>query len=356
MSTEGENFDYEEFINEYEFLKPLIFNQIYKKINNENSSNTDDNQYCNTVKDQLSIPSGYEEHILHFCNILYKIIFNLKGLQNDLYDEEPEDYKMYCSLLKYWLFEEKGNLPISQNTDHIYQSAKNKLEIILQDDNTFPCTFYELNRNDMIKLRKIYAFVLIYFSNLGTFKNKFIYCKYLDYLGKGLIEFYSSMSTCSKKWTQDSFCNELKEIQNNYKLDNFHLIHFTEDTDYHFGADETVGCPLEIKSMNKPFNLLYKEGKNRWLLTDEPISSLNNSIISASSAIGATVGISSILVYLFKFTNIGSLFSRGKEDNNAMFINIDEEMPDFTYSISEPEHNNFGNSTYNISYYSVGNS
>ncbi|SBS91066.1 PIR protein [Plasmodium ovale] len=355
MSTEGENFDYEEFIKENNFLKPLIFNQIYENFNNY-ISNTDGEKYCNRVKDQFSISSSYKEHISHFCNILYKIIFNLKGFQNDLYDKELEDYKMYCSLLKYWLYEKKETLPILHNTDHIYQSAKNKLEIMLQDNKTFPCTFYELDWKDMIKLKKIYAFVLIYFSNLGKFKNEYIDCKYLNHLGKGLVEFYSSMNTCSKKWTQDNFCNELTEIQKNYKLDNFHLIHFTEDTVYQFEADETVGCPLEIKSMNKPFHLLYKEGKNRWLLTDEPISSLNNSIISASSAIGATVGISSILVYLFKFTNIGSLFGRGKEDNNAMFLNIDEETPDFTYSISEPEHNNLGNSTYNISYYSVGNS
>ncbi|SBS94106.1 PIR Superfamily Protein [Plasmodium ovale curtisi] len=356
MSTGGENFDYEEFIKENNFLKTLTFNQIYEKFNNEYRSNADDNQYCKTVKDQLSIPSGYEEHILHFCNILYKIIFKLKDLQNDLYDKEPEDYKMYCSLLKYWLFEEKETLPILPNTDGIYQSAKNKLQFKLHDNNTFPCTFYELNRNDMIKLRKIYAFALIYYSNIGSFQNRYIECKYLDYLGKGLIEFYDSMSTCSKKWTQDNFCNELMEIQNNYKLDNFHLIHSTEDTDYRFEEDETVACPLEIKSMNEPFHLLYKEGKSRWLLTDEPIASLNNSIISASSAIGATVGISSFLVYLFKFTNIGSLFSRGKQDDNAMFLNIDEGTHDFTYPISEPEHNNFGNSTYNISYYSVGNS
>ncbi|SBT02308.1 PIR Superfamily Protein, partial [Plasmodium ovale curtisi] len=314
-------------------------------------------EYCKTVKDELSIPSDYEELILHFCNILYKIIFNLKRFQNDLYDKEPEDYKTYCSLLKYWLYQKRENLPFLQNTDHIYQSAKNKLEIMLRDNKTFPCTFYELDWKDMIKLRKIYAFVLIYYSNLHKFhKEKFIYCKYLDYLGKGLIEFYDSMSTCSKKWTQDNFCKELMEIQNNYKLDNFHLIHSTEDKDYQFGEDETVECPLEIKSMNKPFHLLYKEGKNRWLLTDEPIASLNNSIISASSAIGATVGISSILVYLFKFTNIGSLFIRGKQDDNAMFLDIDEGTHDFSYPISEPEQNNFGNGEYKISYYSVGNS
>ncbi|SBT52064.1 PIR Superfamily Protein [Plasmodium ovale wallikeri] len=294
MSTGGENFDYEGFIKENNFLKALTFNKIYEKFN-EYRSNIDGEEYCNAVKDQLSISSSNEEHISHFCNILYKIIFNLKRFQNDLYENEPEDYKMYCSLLKYWLYEEKRTLPILQNTDHIYESAKNKLEIILQDNKTFPCTFYELDWKDMIKLRKIYAFVLIYFSNFRTFKNKYIDCKYLDYLGKGLIEFYSNMNTCSKKLTQDSFCNELREIQNNYKLDNFHLIHFTEDTDYQFEADET-------------------------------------------------------------FTNIGSLFNRGKQDDNTLFLNIDEGTYDFTYPISETEHNNFGNSPYNISYYSVGNS
>ncbi|SBS95979.1 PIR Superfamily Protein [Plasmodium ovale curtisi] len=356
MSTAGDNFDYAEFTQKYNFLSTLIFDKIYKKFNREYKSNTDGEVYCNAVKNKLSVPSESEEFILHFCNILYKIIFNLKGYQNDLYEDEPEDNKIYCSSLKYWLYEKKPTSLILPNADNIYQSLKDQLGNKLNYDNIFPCTFYELDWEEMKKLKKIYAFALIYFRNLSTFKNTYIDCKYLDYLGKGLIELYNNMTACSKKWTADNFCKELKELQNVYKLYNIYLIHSTEDTNYQFEEDETMQCPLEIKSLNKPLSLLYKEGKNRWLFTQKPTAILNSSIVSASSAIGATMGISAILVYFYKFTNIGSLFGLGKHNDNARFLNMDEGTHDFPLSNSEAEHTNLHNSEYNISYYYVDNS
>ncbi|SBS94729.1 PIR Superfamily Protein [Plasmodium ovale curtisi] len=356
ISTDIEKFTYDDLEKQNELLKTTNFGKIFKEFNDENNFNPGDKENCNKIKSDLSISYPYDEFSYKFCNILYKIVVTLRNIQNDYFNGIHKDDKMYCLSLKYWLYEQLGNSDImGLNTNNHFQNVKEYLESKIKYSVPFPCTFNKLDIEEINKLRKIYAFALIYYSNIGSFQNRYIECKYLDYLGKGLIEFYHSMSTCSKKLTQDNFCNELKEIQNIYKLDNLHLIHSTENKDYQFG-DETVECPLEIKSVNDPFKLLYKEGKKRWLLTDKSIVPLNNSIISVSSAIGATVGISSFLVYLFKFTNIRSLFSRSKKEDNTRFLNIDEGMHDFTFPISEQEHNNFGNSEYKITYYSVGDS
>ncbi|SBT58777.1 PIR Superfamily Protein [Plasmodium ovale wallikeri] len=356
ISTDIEKFTYDDLEKPNELLKTTNFGKIFKEFNDENNFNRGDKEHCNQIKSDLSISYPYDDISYKFCNVLYKIVVTVRNIQNDYFNGIHKDDKMYCLSLKYWLYEQLGNSDTrGLNTNKYFQNVKESLEGKIKNRVSFPCTFNNLDIEEINKLRKIYAFALIYYSNLGSFQNRYIDCKYLDYLGKGLIEFYENISTCSKKLTQDNFCNELEEIQNIYMLDNLHLTNSKEDTDYQFGKDETVGCPLEIKSINKPFRLLYKEGKNRWLLTDESIASLNNSIISASSAIGATVGISSFLLYLFKFTNIRSLFSRSKEDNTT-FLNIDEGMHDFTLPISEQEHNNFGNSEYKITYYSVDNS
>ncbi|SBS80900.1 PIR Superfamily Protein [Plasmodium ovale curtisi] len=357
ISTDIEKFTYDDLEKQNELLKTTNFSKIYKVFNDEENFDPDGKRHCDEIKSKLSLSYPYDEFSYKFCNVLYKIIVTVRNIQNDYFNGIPKDDKMYCLSLKYWLYEQLGNSEIKGlNTNKHFQNVKECLESKIRNSVSFPCTFNNLDIEEINKLRKIYAFAFIYYRNLDKFHiGKFLYCKYLDYLGKGLIEFYDSMSTCSKKLTHDNICNELKEIQNIYKLDNYHLIHSTEDKDYQF-VDETVECPLEIKSINDPFNLLYKEGKNRWLLTDKPIVPLNNSIISTSSAIGATVGISSFLVYLFKFTNIGSLFSRGKQDDNAMFRNTNEVTHDFIFPNSEPEHNNFGNITHKISYYSVDNS
>ncbi|SBT56863.1 PIR Superfamily Protein [Plasmodium ovale wallikeri] len=75
-----------------------------------------------------------------------------------------------------------------------------------------------------------------------------------------------------------------------------------------------------------------------------------------SSAIGATAGISLFLIYLYKFTNIGSFFGHVNQKNNTMFLNMDTEPHNLTQPTSEFENSNFESSHYDISYYLLNNS
>ncbi|SBT57925.1 PIR Superfamily Protein [Plasmodium ovale wallikeri] len=79
-------------------------------------------------------------------------------------------------------------------------------------------------------------------------------------------------------------------------------------------------------------------------------------IISATSAVGTTVGISAFLLYLYKYTSLGTLFRTLMQKDNISFDNMDREAHDITYPSSKYEHTNFENSDYNITYYSLNNS
>ncbi|SBT58135.1 PIR Superfamily Protein [Plasmodium ovale wallikeri] len=63
------------------------------------------------------------------------------------------------------------------------------LEYRIQDKLSVPCQFYKLNWNEHQKHKSIYAFILIYYSNIDAFnENKNIECKYMHYIGKCLKE------------------------------------------------------------------------------------------------------------------------------------------------------------------------
>ncbi|SBS99711.1 PIR Superfamily Protein [Plasmodium ovale curtisi] len=238
-----------------------------------------------------------------------------------------------------------------------FQKWKDKLEEELNNNKKYPCKFNELNSTDRDKMRNIYAFVLIYYRNIDKFhKNENIYCKYLDYMGKGLKEYYDSLIKCSKKEAQDNYCKEFNEFRKTYMGDNIQISTSEDYLDYKFEDTERVNCPLEIKSLEHPLHLIYKEGKSRWYLSDQSIGSLNSSIISASSAIGTTVGISPFLLYLYKTTSLGSLFRTRMQKSNMILDDVNGETHILSLPISQFEHTPFENSDYNITYYSLNNS
>ncbi|SBT51267.1 PIR Superfamily Protein [Plasmodium ovale wallikeri] len=358
MSNLKDDFSYDEFKEKNDILQKLIFDKIYKKFNDDYKTDINVGSYCNQFKGKLSYPYNDEALTLHFCNILYKILANVKILQNDLYDEITKDDNIYCISLKYWLYEKIGNRnPKVSSIDKHFQSWKNKLENEINVKLSVPCELYELDWNDMNKLRKIYAFALIYYSNLDIFKTNYhIECEFFDYLGKGLKEYYESLIECSNGNKSHEFCKELYEFQKIYKLDDIYWKNSTLNTGYIYDSYSTDDCPLVIESLQNPLRIKYREENNTLYLSNEPIDFQKSTIISASSAMGATLGISAFLLYLFKYTSFGSLFGTRAEKDNTMFLNVNEGTHDFTFPNSELEQTNFGNNEYKITYYSVGNS
>ncbi|SBT74272.1 hypothetical protein, conserved [Plasmodium ovale] len=356
MSPYGDKFSFDEFMKKHKIFDTLKFAKIYKVFNDETTSDQKANNYCKEIKRELTFPYNDEKLMLNFCNVLYKIIVKYNTLSDDFFEGIPKDDKMYCISMKYWLYEKLLNLgPLGLKVDKILEKWKTKLEEKILATMSYPCTFNELDMDAMDKIRSIYTFVLLYYKHLGTFNNtedQNIECKYIDYVGRGLKEYYESLKRCSKREDNDIYCKEFNEFQEIYKENNLYWKTSKEDKKYSYSETNTVNCALKIESNNKPVHISYWNDREKLHLSNEPMDSLNSSIIPASSAIGTAAGISAFLLYLFKFTNIGSLFGLGNKKDNTMLLNVDQGIHDFTSPISEPERNNFGNNEYKISYYS----
>ncbi|SBT02097.1 PIR Superfamily Protein [Plasmodium ovale wallikeri] len=358
MSTIRDNFTYEEFENDNHFLRNLLFDKIYKKFNSEYILDPDGEKHCNQIKNGLQIPYSNEDIILNFCKILYIIIAKDNGWHNELYNEIPENYKKFCLHLKYWLYEKVVELgPVDLKIENHFEKWKSKLEIQMRGTLKNICTFNELEWNDINKLRRLYAFALIYYSNIDTFHTQNnIECKYLDFLGKGLKEYHESINRCSGKNEEDNYCKEFKEFQDIYKLGTIYSKKFISDKGFHYVPHSTSNCPLVIESLKDPIHVIYKEENNTLHLSNKPINSLNSTIISASSAIGTTVGIFAFLFYLYKYTSLGFLLRSRMQKDNIILDNVGEGTPSFRLPTSEFEHTPIENSEYTISYYSINNS
>ncbi|SBT83526.1 PIR protein [Plasmodium ovale] len=341
-----------------EFLETLEFGKIYELFKNKITEDLKSKQNCNESKAELSIPDYYNEIPLNFCIILYNILANAKGWQNDFYDDITKDEKMYCISLKYWLYENIGNHEgMGISIDKLFQNWKNILVSKIQSNLSVPCTLYELNSQEINKLRRIYAFYLIYYRNIATFhKNKNIECKYLDYLGKGLKEYHESLIECSSEKQSHNFCKELDEFQKMHNIYNIYWKNSAFSTRYVYNENSNENCPLEIESAQNPIRIKYKEKNNILYLSDQSMDSIKSSIISVSSSIGTTVGLSVFLLYLYKYTSFGSVFRTRTQKDNAMFNNISEEIHGFILPNSENSSKSFENSEYNVSYYSLNNS
>ncbi|SBT00854.1 PIR Superfamily Protein, partial [Plasmodium ovale curtisi] len=291
MSLLLDNFTYENFKRDHNILENLVFGKIYKKFNGEYKEDYTATEKCNNIKDELSIPYENEELILNFCKILYKLIVKSNGWQNDDYEEIHEDNKMYCLHLKYWLYEKVATEnQMGIDIEKHFQNCKDKLENHITGKLTYPCTFNELSWNDISKIRSIYAFILIYYRNLEAFhKNKQIKCKYMDYLGKGLKEYHESINKCSERNEQDKYCKEFKEFQKIYKEDKLYWETSKANRDYKYEEDNTDACSLNIETLKYPLHLTYWYDEEKLHLSNKPIDFQKSTIISASSAIGATV-------------------------------------------------------------------
>ncbi|SBT57571.1 PIR Superfamily Protein [Plasmodium ovale wallikeri] len=358
LFNDKDYFTYDELKKQYEFLETLTFGKLYKELNDNSSFDRKGKSHCDEIKSELP-NHPYDDDILSkFCNNLYKIIVKIKNLNNDIFNGIDKKDKIYCFCLKYWLYDQIRNLDAKGlNINDLFEKWQSSIKSKITGIMSVPCTFRELSWNEYNKLKSIYAFVLLYYNNINAIDDKkFVLCKYLNYFGKGLKAYYESLSECSKGKRDDNYCKEFNEYKELYKLDKVFWKNSTYNTKFIYDADSTDDCPLVIQSVKNPVLIKYIEENNILYLSDQPIDSLNGFIISGSSVAGATVGISAFLFYLFKFTNIRSLFGRGKQTDDTMFLNVDEGSHNFSFPISEQEQANFGNSEYNIAYYSAGNS
>ncbi|SBT82942.1 PIR protein [Plasmodium ovale] len=343
----------------YDFLKTINFGKMYEEFNDKEKYEDRGNTYCKELKATVFNNIIDEDIQFNFCNILYKIIVKIKGWNNDIFNGIHKDDKMYCFCLKYWLYDHlnKNTMPMGQNIDEIFEKLQNGLKNKIDKNISNPCIFRKLEWEQREKLKSIYAFILLYYMNVKSIREKGnVDCKYLNFFGEGLKAYYESISECSNERERGNYCKEFDEFKDIYGLDEIYWKTSTGYEKYSYVENSSEHCALKIESHNEPLHLTYWYDKEKLHLSNQPNDFQKSTIISASSALGATAGISAFLLYLFKFTNIRSLFGQGKQQDNTMFLNVDEGSHDFTFPISDSKHTNFGNNQYNISYLSVDNS
>ncbi|SBT00727.1 PIR Superfamily Protein [Plasmodium ovale curtisi] len=358
MSYALDNFYYDELKELYKFLESKKFGKIYDELNNKSTFVDTGESYCKEIIQKSSNSSIDEEIELNFCNNLYKVIVKVNNLNNDIFNEIDQNDKMYCFCLKYWLYYKMESTgPKGVQFDELFEKMQKDIKEKIRDGRPNPCAFKKLSSEKTDKLMNIYAFILLFYSNIRDFhEKKYIDCKYLNFFGKGLKAYYESFRDCSKNQRDDNYCQEFNELDKLYGLDKKYFETSKVYEKYTYDANNNAHCALNIESHNNPLHITYWYDEEKLHLSNQPIDFHKSTIISASSAIGTTVGISAFLFYLYKYTSLGSLFHSRMQKNNITYDNIDKTTSDFTLHNSDFEHTNFENSDYNITYYSLNNS
>lgn len=70
------------FSMQHDLLNSESFTKVYQIFNDENSIDNTGKEYCEKIKEKLSIPKDDKDLILHFCNNLYKIIADYNNWNN----------------------------------------------------------------------------------------------------------------------------------------------------------------------------------------------------------------------------------------------------------------------------------
>ncbi|SBS80898.1 PIR Superfamily Protein [Plasmodium ovale curtisi] len=358
MSSDSNKYTFDELKEQYPFLENINFGKIYKEFNDERSYDDNAKEKCQQIKDKLTFSFGEDEIAYKFCNIIYKIIVTIKNIQSDHFEGIREDDKSYCIYLKYWLYDQVESIgAIHVPIDKAFETVQNDIRTEIQNVVSNPCTFNAMKWSQYYKLKSLYAFILFYYKNINDiYTKKDVPYEYLNFLGEGLKAYHESIYDCSSEQKDEIYCNEFNELKEIFKLDKLYSEKLTHNTEYNYSAESNDNCPLVIESLKNPILISYKEKNNIFYLSNQPIDFQKSTILTTSSAIGTTVGISAFLLYLYKHTSLGSLFRHRIKKSNIIFDNINTEAHNFTLPTSEIENAHFENSDYNISYYSLKNS
>ncbi|SBT53846.1 PIR Superfamily Protein [Plasmodium ovale wallikeri] len=358
ISSNDDKFTYEDLEKAYSFLKTSNFSKIYNEFNDKNGYDPQSTQYCNQIKSSLDVGSYNDEILLSFCNILYKIIVHVNNISNDHFEGISKNDKMYCICLKYWLYEKIGNVgAMGLGTSELFGKYQENIKSKAKKEAPNPCKFSVLEWNEIDKLSSIYAFILFYYSNINSFYGeKNIPCKYMNYFGKGLKTYNESLNMCSSEKKGDNYCKEFREFKETYGLDKIYWETSKVYEKYTYDPNNSTQCALNIESHNNPLHLTYWHENEKLHLSNQPIDFQKSAIISSSSAIGTTLGVSAFLLYLYKYTSLGSLFRARIQKNTVILNNMDRENHDNAFPTYEYENTSVENGDYNISYYSLNNS
>ncbi|CAI7719067.1 hypothetical protein, conserved [Plasmodium vivax] len=282
---------------------------------------------------------------------LYRIYYTIEEKQNDYFDKNRDvAKKMGYIYLKYWLYEQLINKDFSDTQiEQVFDGYKNHICNKFDHKSSNNFMFYSLKKDEINKIRKIYAFSTILYENVNkfnTYNNGS--SKYIDYFGEGLDEFISSINKCSREKFADNYCKELKEFLNKCEdtSSKTGIIIYPENKGY--SNDSTSEYLLTVEEYeNKSLYIKDKKMLN-FLKTSNFISNKYRTTVAATSVVGSALGVSSIFYYLYKFTPFGKTLRTGKVEN---IVNIDEEEHNDLLYTEDTEQTPFKKRDYHIAYH-----
>ncbi|CAG9472717.1 unnamed protein product [Plasmodium vivax] len=305
MSNE-EEFTLDKIKDEHNFMKNSKFYEIYDAFHKKCDEYYYDNkETCYTGESGNFIYSTVVNNILEeLYSNLYRVNVTIKH-HNNTYLENiyTEDKKMCCIALKYWLYDQIMTKVLEENKiNEIFTGWKTYLKDKIKKTSPDVCTFNNLKKDEIKKLKNIYALYTIFYDNTNISKTcNNDKCKYIDYFGKGLDDFINGIKTCSSDSANNEYCNEFNEFIELCKEDNENAGISIYDEKTKSNAETAKKYLLfSEKYKNEQLYIYIKDTELLNFVKTSDFLSNKNSTIAATSVVGSAIGLSSIFYYFFK--------------------------------------------------------
>ncbi|SBT73081.1 PIR protein [Plasmodium ovale] len=173
---------------------------------------------------------------------------------------------------------------------------------------------------------------------------------WLRYATQCIEEYKKVKDECYLQETQ--FCKTLKSFKEKYEekdLCKYNLVKWNKEKLPPLTDEEVASVKVCNTPQNTESGLQEQTDKGKHM-KDEVSKDIDVQSITIGSV--ATFGITFILFILYKFTSFGQFLRYQMNKKESIWENVDEKMNNLSY-ISDYEHKNSGNMSYNVAYNSL---
>ncbi|CAG9480108.1 unnamed protein product [Plasmodium vivax] len=354
MDISDNDFSVDKIKQEYKLLGGSKFYEIYDEFNKNCNVYLGDGAiscYQGNL-DDYSRDTEVSILLKELYSNLYRIYHTILNYGNDYFDGSEEAKNMGYIYLKYWLYDKitKQDLKDTQ-IQMIFDGWKKYIKDHIQYKPKNSCILYKLNKDEIKKMKKIYALNTILHASdndLETCDNN--ECKYMDYFEETLSEFINSIKKCSSDSSNDEYCKEFNDFLKICNGDNTYAGVSAYNQPRENSGDSNRKHLLYLEKYNdKPLYIYIKNNKwLNWGKISQILNPQNSTTIAATSIAGSAIGLSSIFYYLYKFTPFGSSLRKGNRKN---IVNNDEEAQNSLLYKSDTDQAPFKNREYKVTYH-----
>ncbi|SCA59792.1 hypothetical protein PVC01_000021200 [Plasmodium vivax] len=291
--------------NEHSFIDKLDFYNIYKEFDIPCKNQFGQDACYKGDTDRWTQTYDVKELLKNIHSNLYKIYSTLNNKRSEYFGYvKLKDEKIYCASLKYWLYDKIVTKDLNEDDiKGLFEGWENHIQKNIEYDRLESCKFYNLNKDEIKRIKNIYALNTILQTTMNIFETcSDKECKYKDYFEQGLIEFINSANKCSNDSMMKGYCAEFSEFLKICYHNNENK-GITVSKTYNEPSDDN-GMRYLLYVKNNINDTLYVYIKNNKWINWNKISHLLNTqksaTIAATSIAGSAIGLSSIFYYFYK--------------------------------------------------------